>query len=344
MDERPAVCALINLAYDAESYGPSLANPVVCVGDAHMDPHDRPENTRVLLVDGEIVSALHIWEREAYARGDKVPFGIVTTVATHPAHRRKGYVRRLMADAEDYLRGRGFAYGLLMGVVHTYGGSVGWRLAAEDRETLDRKYVVGTTGAALEAVSARRATVEDIPFLSGLYGARYPRFFGPVVRSEEFWRRWSLARTWDGTYEVAMRGGARIGYFHLGNRRDSADEIAWEPADASAAAATFRAAASLAAGEGASEVSFWIGEDPAAAAALKTAFGDARRAYCAPDGQPAATGDRAPYRQANWQDGFGYMVRFLNPGPGILSGVRSTEDLTAVMARHSWVYLDGDGV
>src|SRR5512136_824712 len=95
--ERPAVQHLINLAYDAESYGPSLTHPCTCVGSSDSDPYDRPENTRVLLVDGQLVSAMHVLEREAYVCGGRVRFGIITDVATHPDQRRRGYMGLLMA-------------------------------------------------------------------------------------------------------------------------------------------------------------------------------------------------------------------------------------------------------
>ena len=72
LDERAAVCHLIDIAFDAESYGPSLEHPCECVGKSHMDPHDRPENTRILLIGGEIVAVAHVAERQAYVCGKRV--------------------------------------------------------------------------------------------------------------------------------------------------------------------------------------------------------------------------------------------------------------------------------
>ncbi len=93
-EERPAVCHLIDAAFNAESRGPSLAEPCVPVGNSHLDPHDRPRNTRVLLANGEIVSTVHVAERETYARAARVRFGFMAMAATHPAHRRRGDCRR----------------------------------------------------------------------------------------------------------------------------------------------------------------------------------------------------------------------------------------------------------
>ena len=38
LEERPAVCDLINLAFDAESHGPSPEDPWDDIGNSHMDP------------------------------------------------------------------------------------------------------------------------------------------------------------------------------------------------------------------------------------------------------------------------------------------------------------------
>jgi hypothetical protein len=76
-EERPAIAHMIDAAFDSESYGPGLDSPCQYVGHSDMDPHDRPENTRVLLVDGEPASVVHVAEREAYASGDTVPFGYI---------------------------------------------------------------------------------------------------------------------------------------------------------------------------------------------------------------------------------------------------------------------------
>jgi len=345
LDERPDICGLINLAYDAESYGPSLANPVESVGESHMDPHDRPENTRILLADGQPVSTLHIWEREAHVCGDTVHFGIVASVATHPDFRRKGYVRLLMKNAEEYMRAEGWAYGLLFGRFRTYGGSIGWLPVGEKRSQLTWKYVVSAGDCDSPGVRVRPSAERDIPFLSRVYGSRYSRFFGPVVRSHDYWRRWCLKRTREGEYLTVLRDERPIGYFRAGAGHDAVDEIAWTPAKPSVGAAVFAAAVSWAAQKGVSAVSFWIGNDEKTGLeALQTAFGSIARVYCRPDGQAADCDDPTPFRLANRPDGVGIMMVFLNPGPGVLGTADSTESLAHLMAHHSWIYLDGDAM
>jgi len=336
VEEKPAICHLIDLAFDAESHGPSLDNPSKDIDSSSMDPHHRPENTRILLVDGQIVSVVHIAEREAYACGDRFSFGFIGVVATHPDHRRQGYMRRLMMDAQAYMRRRRFCYGALMGGWRDYGGSLGWRLCTEKASTLGLTYIVPARVEGGLGLCTRAATEDDIPFLSRVYEARYARRFGPVVRSHEYWRRWSLKRPWEGIYVTVCDGTVPVGYFRI------PDEIGWDPAREEIQDRIFLAATSWTAqGEG-SSVAFYV--DDAALPAFRQAFGDIPPTFTNPKGQPVEDSDPTPYRPENWPDGWGLLVKFLNPGPGILADVNSTDSLTEAIVRHSWTYFDGDSM
>ena len=343
LEERPTICHLIDLAFDSESYGPSLARPCVSVGNSHLDPDDRPENTRVLLADGQIVSVVHVLERKAYACGGRVRFGFIAMVATHPDHRRRGYMRRAMRDAEDCMQRLGLCYAVLMGSYRLYGASLGWRLCSERRATLNWKYMVPANIAADAGVGARPATEEDIPFLARLYEARYGKRFGPVVRSGQYWRRWSLQRPEEGTYMVALADGEPAGYFHIGGAHDDVDEIGWEQARDRAAVRVLLAASSCAGTRGMPTVSFWIDEaDEAGMAEFRRTFGEVPRTFVDPLGQPVEGCDPAPFLPENCPDATGLFVKFLGPGPGILRSVDSSDALTEAMARYSWVMFDED--
>jgi GNAT superfamily N-acetyltransferase len=333
-EERSAVCHLIDLAFDAESHGPSLENPCNDIGSSRMDPYHRPENTRILLVDGQLVSVVHVIEREAYVYGDRFPFGFIAVVATHPDHRRRGYMRRVMTDAQAYMQRRGFCYGLLMGGWRDYGGSLGWRLCSEKFPTLGWKYVVPARGQRDSGLCTRVATEDDIPFLARVYEARYGKRFGPVIRSHEYWRRWSLKRPWEGIYITVCDGTVPVGYFRI------PDEIGWDPDCEEMQERVFLSATSWTAKEGGTNVTFYV--DEIALAAFHRAFGDVPRTFTNPLGQPVEDSDPTPYRPANWPEGWGLLVKFLNPGPGILADVDSTDALTDAFVRHSWTYFDGD--
>ena len=329
LEERPAVCHLISMAFDAEWYGPSLEQPCKSVGKSHMDPHDRPENTRILLID---------------ECGKRIPFGFIAMVATHPGHRNKGYMKRTMADAEEYMRGRGFCYAALLGGLRVYGGSLAWHNPREKCPTLPWKYELPCQVESGPKLSTRLAEETDIPLLSRVYETRYAARFGPVVRSPEYWQRWSLQCSWEGTYVIVCRGAKPQGYFHIDPSNRNVDEIGWEEDCYGAGGEIFLAAASWAAEKGSTKLGFFCIDEveDVASAAFSRAFGEVPRTYCKPNGQPAEGSDPTPYLPEKWPEGMGIMVKFLNRGPGILADVDSMDALTEAMARNSWTWFDGD--
>jgi hypothetical protein len=89
----------------------------------------------------------------------------------------------------------------------------------------------------------------------------------------------------------------------------------------------------------------WLGDaDEVATLALGRAFGSVPRAFTGPDGQPVCCNDPKAYLPEKTPDQVGYLVKSLNPGPGLLANVVSTDALLEAMARHSWTYLDGDSM
>lgn len=341
-EERPAVCKLIDMAFDAEDYGPSLNNPCLSVGNAHMDPHDRAENTRILLADGEIVSVVHVAQREAYTCGSRAPFGVIAMIATHPAHRGHGYMRRLMADTESYMQNRGFSYALLLGAFRYY-APLGWRPCGEKRNTLPWKYVVANHDRTASTFSARFADENDIPFLSCAYAASCETLFGPVVRSEEYWRRWLLQCHWEGRYVAVYDGPSPAAYFHCGADSQTVDEIGRLSESDEHAEQALLAAVNWTAQQGSLTAGFWIREsDTPLKNALRNIFGEIPPTYCKPNGQTAHTNDPRPYLPDNWPEGMGLLTKSFNKGPGILASINNTCDLTTAMAQFSWTWFDAD--
>jgi len=340
--ERPALCRLTDTAFDAEGHGPSLASPCESVANSHLDPYDRPANTRLLLADREPVSVVHVAERDAYACGVRVHFGFIAMVATHPAHRRRGYMRQLMAEAERYMRGRGFSYAVLFGRFGTY-APIGWRWCDEKRAALASTYAVPCRAESSAGTTVRAATEHDVTFLSRVYRSRYGMRFGPVVRSHEYWRRWSLGCEWNGAYLMVCDGAGPIGYFHANG--DSVDEIGWRGSGEEIPERVLRALSAYGETNGTRTLSLWLDEaDDPAIGALGRAFGSVPRPFTGPSGQPVCSSDPRAYLPEDKPDQVGYMVKFLNPGPGILANVVSTDALLDVMAHRSWMCLDGDSM
>jgi GNAT superfamily N-acetyltransferase len=343
LEERTRICRLVNLAYDAESYGPSLADPCRSVGSSHIDPYDRPENTRILLANDEIVSVAHVVEREAYVFGDRAPFGIITSVATHPGHRRRGYTKRVMEDAERHMRGKGMCYGWLMGAHRVYGGSLGWRMIIEKDPVLGTAYIVSAAEERDDGgLNVRPATPEDVPFLHQTHAERYRNTFGPVVRSRNYWRHWSLQCTWEGVYRIVSDDSGPVGYYHATDNSD-VDEVGWKRGEEHLCENVLRALVSAEADKGNDTVDFFFPmQDEPVVARLYSIFKKVRKKAVGPLGQFSDDWDVKPYLPENWPDATGHMVKWLSKGPGILSSVETTDDLLDVMGRHGWWWMDGD--
>ena len=342
-EERAGVAHMIDVAFDGESYGPGLKNPCRYVGHSDMDPHDRPENTQILLVGGEIVAVVHVAQRNAYACGDVAPFGFIAMVATHPEHRRKGHAGQLLREAEEYMRSRGLCYAVMLGGFRTYCGSLDWRLCSERFPSLPQRHVVPCGGPQSGNLSVRLATVQDIPHLSRFYDQRYARLFGPVIRSADYWRLWSLECDWEGRYVLVLDGEEPVGYFHVSPESDTVDEIGWAEASEERGAQVFKSALEWGRENGRESVIFYFAaDDNVGRTALWDASGTVTAEYYKPNGQRAEESNVAPFLPANWPDGMGILVKHLRAGPGLLGDVRSTDDLTETMAQHSWMWFDGD--
>jgi len=147
------------------------------------DPYYRPEQTRVLLADGEMVASVSNYRRETYCAGRRALIGAIGSVATHPNHRRRGYVKQLLADSVEWMRRQSFDFSFLFGREEVYGGS-GWRMFSAFNLVASVRPVQDDCGLTLR--SARFP--EDIPALSAIHDEFNAPLTGPFLRSEAYWR------------------------------------------------------------------------------------------------------------------------------------------------------------
>ena len=63
------------------------------------DPWGRPEHSRIVLVDGRIVSHIRLYDRWQRVGSVPVHVGCVGDVCTLPEYRKQGYCRMLLEDA-----------------------------------------------------------------------------------------------------------------------------------------------------------------------------------------------------------------------------------------------------
>lgn len=80
--------------------------------------------SQAALLEGRLVASLFVTVAQLRLGGRLAPVGIVDTVMTHPAHRRRGLARRLLTEAIAGMRARGLSASLL----YTLPGSVPFQL------------------------------------------------------------------------------------------------------------------------------------------------------------------------------------------------------------------------
>jgi len=190
------------------------------------DPYYEPAQTRVMSLDGRLVASVGCYYRPTWVRGQRVEAACIGSVCTHPDHRRRGYVRQILAEATEWMRAQGWEWSFLYGLEAVYGGS-GWQnLTAFD-------LVVDVTPRDdLPLLIERPANPDDdadIALLARLYDELCAPLVGATIRTEEYWRERVLSSTpWGPGPEyrlVELDDGLPAGYYCISGA--AVREIAW---------------------------------------------------------------------------------------------------------------------
>ncbi len=161
-----------------------LSEPNWWLRSATHDPYYEPEQTRVLLAAGEMVASVTSYAREMYCAGGRARVGAIGSVATHPDHRRRGYVRELLAASREWMAAGGYDASFLFGKEEVYGGS-GWRMFSAFELTATVRVPDSELG-----LSVRQAEFpHDVAALSGIYDDFNAPLTGTFVRSQAYWER-----------------------------------------------------------------------------------------------------------------------------------------------------------
>jgi predicted acetyltransferase len=182
--------------------------------EAKLWPSLKRENVRVALLNGTIVSTFRIFPLHVRIGGVSVPMGGINNVCTHPRHRKRGYMRDLMADAIDHMRRTGTLVSQLHGIPSFY-YKFGYAFVGCDyRLAVETRVLVGFR----KSLRVRRANQGDLPDIKRLHRATYGERTCTVVRDEKMWSR---LRPGIDRVRVVVDGSNRIkGYFWLANRKD----------------------------------------------------------------------------------------------------------------------------
>jgi GNAT superfamily N-acetyltransferase len=146
------------------------------------DPLLRPEDTRILLEDGEIRSCVRVYFRTIYCNGETLRMGGIGDVGTHPEYQGKGFSTMLMNDAIEYMKKHKAAVSFLFTQINSFYEKTGYF-------TLPTLDLVMEPASSLKAVSYRPVHLdEDLEFLRRLYHRRNSQKTGPVVRDPDYWK------------------------------------------------------------------------------------------------------------------------------------------------------------
>jgi len=148
------------------------------------DPDYHPSNTRVCLVQGNIVSGAHTVARQMFVAGRLVPVGGVASVFTIPSHRGRGYVTALLRDTCCWLRSRGFKLALLTTHIPEFYSRLGWQSIPRREEVW--KLLPGPFPKQVPVRTFDKS--RDLSHVMQLYENTRPKPTGLVTRTREFWK------------------------------------------------------------------------------------------------------------------------------------------------------------
>ena len=175
------------------------------------DPSYRYDQSRVVVVNGRIVSTLRVWEREMRIGSIAVPMGGIGGVGTHPDHQGAGYATALMKNTIAYMRTVGYEVGVLFSAIPcAFYRKLGWASVplAGFRVSRRQSAGLGETEWRVEPFDEGRDLEASIELYNG-YNARQS---GSLVRPRSYWNS-GPARLRGILPTIVARQGNRLGAY-----------------------------------------------------------------------------------------------------------------------------------
>jgi predicted acetyltransferase len=175
----PAVYELVDACFP-------FAQPELFVRQTESDSSYRFWQTRLIEVDGRIVSHVRIFDRTMWVRGVRMRAGGIGSVATHADYRKHGLASVLLKDAIAQMERRGYHLSFLFtGIPHFY-ARLGWRVVRMPYYATSAREVAALSGG--RGVRVRPFTPADIPTLARIYDRTSGGHTGAIARSKRYWR------------------------------------------------------------------------------------------------------------------------------------------------------------
>jgi len=170
------------------------------------------DNSRVVLVDGQIASHVRIYDRVVRWGAATVHCGAMADVYTRPEHRRKGYGRMLLEDSVERYAAWGCGLSMIISGVYEFYSSGGW-----ERYPLYR-FDIGVRPEWVSPVPGYRVRRfdrgRDLEAVAEIYAAYNQNSPLSLVRDEAYWRghfTW-VRREREEAFYVAEAEGRVAGY------------------------------------------------------------------------------------------------------------------------------------
>lgn len=193
------------------------------------EPSYRYDQSRVVVVNGHIVSTLRVWEREMRIGSIAVPMGGIGGVGTHPDHRGEGYATELMKDTITYMRRASYDVGVLFSAIPcAFYRKLGWASVPLAGFRIARSRIAGLeeTEWHVEPFNEDR----DLEASISLYDRYNSQQSGSIVRTQSYWES-GPARLRDILPIVVARRGDRFGgylNFQVGEKSANILEVAYD--------------------------------------------------------------------------------------------------------------------
>lgn len=145
--------------------------------DKTLDKND----TRVLLINGKIVSSVQVFPRTIYVQKERIKIGGIGNVATLPSERGKGYAGLLIKDSLDYIIKKGFALSMLTTSINPYYEKFGFQTILRTIAAINCNE--GKNHKEISKFDKNNNLKDIINIYSGFNSGK----IGTIVRDEEYW-------------------------------------------------------------------------------------------------------------------------------------------------------------
>lgn len=191
----------------------------------------RLSQTRVVVVNGRVISTLRVWERRIRVGESLVTMGGIGGVCTHPNYRGVGYASALMRDAIDYLRMTGCDLGVLFTIIpEAFYRRLGWTsLPLHGFNVTSNSATLASKPPEWQITDFNPET--DLDAVAWLYDLTNAQQSGTIARTRAYWDMAPSRIRGVLPTVVARRNGHIEGYlnYEIDGKRVEVREVGYTP-------------------------------------------------------------------------------------------------------------------